>query len=215
MFRFTSMVSIASMVISTALSAQVTFYNNQTAFTNAAGPLSGFEGFNDVRPAAPSHNYGPFIIAETGGINAVVTTGTNPAFNSATIEGSGSIWYDDNGASQAVFTFVNPINAFGIWTAVEVGGQMTASGGAWTNSFALTANQPSFWGVISTTSFTTVTFDMGGAQNVGFDALRFGVPSTTVVPEPQTWAMVLVGIAAMAMRNRRRANDRRAVVRDD
>lgn len=202
MFRSTIAVSIASLVLSSVLSAQTTFYNNLTAFNTAAGPLAGFQGFNDNRPPQASHNYGPFTIAETNGIDLVVTTVNNNFFTAATVEGAGSIWYDDNDDSRAVFTFAAPINAFGISVATAAAGTMSVFGGAWNTTFALAANQPVFWGVISTTAFTTVTFDMSGGPEVGFDALRFG--TTTVVPEPQTWAMLLVGLGAMAVRARRR-----------
>lgn len=195
--------AVATMSATSAVAAPV-FYTDRAAFEAAAGGLAGFEGFNDVRNPAPSHAYPGFTIGETGGFDSVVTTGANSFFSAATTEGSGSVWYDDNGDSLSTFTFDAAITAFGIDVAAAAGGLMTVSGfSGGSFGFDLAAEQPAFFGVIDTTAFSSVTFDMEAGPEVGFDALAFGTAG--VVPEPATWALMIGGMGLIGSALRRRA----------
>jgi hypothetical protein len=142
-------------------------------------------------------------LEESQGISALVTTGFNSFFSAATVEGSGSVWYDDNDFGVITFEFDNRINAFALYiTASEnVLVQLTGFGLA---SFTLNANTPKFFGVINPDGFQSVEFAADKDPLVGFDALQFG----SVVPEPPAWALLISGlgiIVGAALASARRA----------
>ncbi|GAA0466145.1 hypothetical protein GCM10009096_03510 [Parasphingorhabdus litoris] len=188
-----------------AQAAEVIF-TDRTAFNAAAGAGLTFESFETAQSGA-TVNYPGFSVTESGGANFITHTSINSFFTSATSDGANSIWFDDNGNSLATFVFDAPITAFGFDVAAAAAGTMTFSGGA-AGSFALGADTPTFFGVISDTAFTTLQFDMSGGPEVGFDALSFGIANAGAVPEPATWAFMIFGFGAIggAMRRQRKAN---------
>lgn len=186
------------------------FFTDHASFLAAGGSGLNFEGFNDVRAAASIQNYDGFTLAEqAGSSNSIQSSRGNNVMPAALIEGSGYVFYDDNGNSRAVFTFAGPINAFGIFVASNFDGVAGAQGNIAINSsfgnqsLGLAANQPRFWGVIADVAFSAVTFVMPQEPIVAFDALRHGnILPADPVPEPRTWAMLLAGFALVGMAER-------------
>ena len=72
-----------------------------------------------------------------------------------------------------------------------------------------TTRNLTFFGITSDTAFTSFTIHglippaQGGASTV-FDNLRFGSAATAAVPEPATWAMMIVGFGMVGAGMRRR-----------
>jgi len=184
-------------------SAAPTFFSDAATFDAATGPLAGFEGFNDARPNAATQVYNGFSLSETGGVNIVVHLINFPgAFDSAIIEGGSAASYDDNGLSLGTFSFDNPITAFGLWVTRNSAGSVAITGDGGATSIDLLADTPAFFGLINMDGFSTVVFDAAGDPLVGFDALRFG--DAAVIPEPATWAMLIVGFGLVGFAARRR-----------
>lgn len=132
---------------------------------------------------------------------------------------SGSKWFDVSSAFSA--TFSTPIAAFGFYgTDIgDINGQLTVelirNGGP--SSFLTVdntarANNGSllFWGVIDKNNpFDAIRFGntASGSDFFGFDDMTIGdVEQVTGVPEPATWAMMIVGMGAVGGALRRRRN---------
>ena len=180
--------------------AQV-FFTDRAAFNAAAGGGLSFESFETPFAPAPTVNFPGFSISETGAISNTVFSDPFGA-----TDGSLAAVYRDNDNSVSTFAFTSPVTAFGLdvttstATTVLVGGDISSS-------FSLFANTPQFFGVISTTPFSTVTFNASGPPEVGFDAVSFGTAAVGVVPEPGTLALVgtgLLPLAGVVVRRRRR-----------
>ena len=123
-----------------------------------------------------------------------------------------------NEPGSITFSFANPVSAFGGYlTSVE------SSFGTTTVTFFDGSNQlfpitgptganTQFWGVTDAgRSFSSITFNeipaASGRDGLGFDDLYFAIaPSTGAVPEPSTWAMMLLGFGFIggAMRGAKR-----------
>ncbi|MGB7418040.1 MAG: PEPxxWA-CTERM sorting domain-containing protein [Erythrobacter sp.] len=204
-YKILAMSSVLSLVlIGVPASAAQTIYTSASDFSVAAGGGLSFESFENPE-TGPTVTYPGFSVTESGGVNVITQTSLNSFFTAATVDGSNSIWYDDNGSSVATFSFLTPISAFGLSTAFAE--SATASfGGGISGFLSLGANTPGFFGVISDTPFSTVTVNVSGSPQVGFDALSFGIAQTGAVPEPTTWAMMLLGFGFIggAMRFARR-----------
>lgn len=194
----------------TASSAQAlqTLYFDPASFAADAGALAGFEGFNDVRTPRASFTYPGFTMTMTSqGINAMVTTGHDPSFSAGIVEGSGSVWYDADNFGVITFAFDSLISAFAFFvtTSENVAVQMEGFGLA---AFNLTANNPTFFGVINPDQFQSVRFATDPNPLVAFDALQFGIVAPTTVPEPPAWALLVSGLGIFAWSIR--ASSRRA-----
>ena len=199
--------------------AATNFFTSESAFLAAGGYTLSFEGFNDARAGAALQNYAGFTLGELGGTsNSIQSSRNNNVVPAGLVEGAGYVFYDDNGNSRAVFSFDGTMNAFGIFITssfdgvADAQGDMAITGGFGSELLRLTFNQPRFWGVIADAPFSTITFTMSLEPTLAFDALRHGtiVPPQppSAVPEPQSWALLLMGFALVGYARRRR----RAVV---
>lgn len=208
--------AVAGLVLLAApAAATARFFTDQSSFLAAGGDSLNFEGFNDARQPAANQAYAGFTLAEQGGSsNVVQSSRANNVLAAGLVEGLGYVFYDDNGNSRAVFGFAGTINAFGIFVTSSFDdvpgatGDMAISGDFGTELLRLTINQPRFWGVISETPFSAVTFTMPQQPLVAFDALRHGTilpPPPPAIPEPRSWAMLLAGFALVGLAGRRRA----------
>ena len=61
-----------------------------------------------------------------------------------------------------------------------------------------------FAGLIDSAGFTQITFSATASEGILFDRLRFGGTPGGVVPEPATWAMMIIGFGAAGSMIRRR-----------
>lgn len=202
-------------LLSAPAAATTSFYTNEAAFLDAGGATLSFEGFNAPRAGAALQNYAGFTLGElAGSSNSIQSSRSNNVLPAGLVEGAGYVFYDDNGNSRAVFSFDGTINAFGIFVTSNFDGvpgaqgNMEITGGFGSDTLGLTINQPRFWGVIADAPFSTITFTMPLEPLVAFDALRHGtiVPPSppAAVPEPQSWALLLLGFALVGFARRRR-----------
>jgi hypothetical protein len=186
--------------------ASTTYYTNKAAFNAAVSGL-GFESFEATNLPVPSESltFSGFTVSETSGINAVTDVLHNTAFGTYPVtDGRNAIWYDDNDASIGNFNFSSAIKAFGVDVTTDENSTMTV-GGDISYSFALLANQPIFFGAISTSSFNSVTFAASGGPLVGFDSLSFG-EGTYGVPEPTTMLLLALGMLGVVGARRKFRN---------
>lgn len=191
----------------------------RTAFLAALTAGVSTEDFEALPTGAP-----PFALSFMGSggtINATLT-GTGSLRNSpitGTYATSGSQFYD-NQFNAFTVSFASPIAAFGFYgtdigdvnRSLEIILDMgLSSQRAFTVANTINANNASllFWGITDTTNpFSTVTFGASGGDRFGFDDLTVGdiMQVRDPIPEPSTWAMMLLGFGAVGgvVRSRRR-----------
>ena len=109
-------------------------------------------------------------------------------------------------AGTVTFTFSDVIYAFGFYAT---GTQQTFGVGFGVNSLFLTSNVnggAQYFGFTDAAGFTSVTINSTGSNDAwGIDNITY--TETTTVPEPATWAMLILGmggIGATLRSNRRR-----------
>lgn len=139
----------------------------------------------------------------TGPVTASFQLDSNPTpsrINDQPIISSGQIFFDNvpgvfNGISQ---------NASSISFGTGLASAFQISGTA--NSFAQFAGNPVFTGPLTAPVFSPGTFTF-----TGFSSGTLTVSQVAAVPEPATWAMMIVGIGAVGATMRRRAKVKTAV----
>jgi hypothetical protein len=190
---------LAVSVAGPAVAAPI-FYSDQATFLAAAGAGLSFESFEASFPTGASVVFADFTVSETGGANGVGQLRDFPGLGVSAVimDGTGGVVYDDNGSSVGTFfSFAFPINAFGIWIATSDASTVTVGGDVAT-SIGLLAGVPAFFGVIDDAVISSISFDVSGDPNVGFDAASYGL----AVPEPATILLLGLGLAAGAYRRR-------------
>ncbi len=195
-----------------------------TAFlvsANSYGPVFtlDFEG----EPVGYSTNYA------FPGVN-VTLTGTNfgSGFSGISNTTSGNLYgYDiDTGTGQwlgfpggdATWAFASPTNSFGFYstgTQTTFGLTFTVSiDGAGAQVFNLTPNVnggAQYFGVTSASAFNQVVISRPGGDAWGIDRVSYNFAQNAAVPEPGTWAMMLLGFGAIGFAVRRRRPSRLAI----
>jgi hypothetical protein len=113
------------------------------------------------------------------------------------------------GTSGLTVTLASGVRGFGADFAAMQDGvfrtQILFGSQAYTPSVTA-GNVVTFLGIVSDTPFTTVTFQSASvstSDGFAFDNVTFGNVANGV-PEPSTWAMMLVGFAGLAFASRRR-----------
>jgi hypothetical protein len=196
-----------------------------TARNTFASQLSGvstedFEGLPGGAPPASltfAGSAGP-IVATFSPSSGIICT-TNGCGGSGRFATSGHNYFDVSSTFSASFS--TPIAAFGFYgTDIgDISGSLTitlihASGPNTMLTVANTINAPDgsllFWGVIDTANpFTGISFGntAAGDDFFGFDDIIVGDVRqvTGGVPEPTTWAMMMLGFGMMGWALRRRA----------
>ena len=218
-----AVIAAASMLGSTATQAQVTTYSSVSSFNAATANVSvaTFEGTSNSTYVRAT----PF----TGPGYSITASGNYLFQNDPTY----TIYYYDWGSGDNLtflpqgvltITFTTPVNAFGIdlatfaddgLSSTPPGAPSTIYGGTIRvgtgqgNFDIVTGQRPNrtFFGATSNTAFSAVT--LTGITPNAFpvvDNLRLGSVAVAAVPEPATWAMMIMGfgVVAGAMRRRRR-----------
>lgn len=176
-------------------------YTNEADFIAALGGVTTLEDFNDSILASPLTS----IVSTNGAIqgnrfsDTLTQTSASTTFNfSSEIRGFGGIFnLSPGGGDQGIAFLLNGVTPLG------------------DSSFEIpNGNGNSFWGFVSDFPLTSVKLIAGtqsGNENheaYNLDNLRFGGAgggsATPPVPEPATWAMMLVGFGAIGVTMRRR-----------
>jgi hypothetical protein len=209
-----------------------TVYTSAAAFTAATTGVTT-NGFNSVPNGTSSwilqsgsYSQPGFTITATNN-NAFNSNGTgNPSGYYYYDWGTGGVINTPYGGTLTV-TFSTAVTAFALDLGVFYGMafpyppgtipgaattlygqpvQIGTSQGNFTVNTATTQNL-TFFGVTSDTAFTSFTIsgltNQSGASTV-FDNLRFGTAATAAVPEPATWAMMIMGFGMVGASLRRR-----------
>lgn len=170
-----------------------------TAF-DAANPPTFVENFEDAAATGFSITGGSITSMPAGGGSSVFGFNTTPG---------GRFLLELFGGS-ASFAFVNPISSFGFnLTGVQLSDLSVAfdDGSAQNISVLNNGSGVQFFGASGFANpITGFTFNAGN-DIVGIDDFRFSAaPVSGAVPEPATWAMMLLGfgLAGVAMRSAKR-----------
>lgn len=203
--------------------AAVTTFTSLESFLAAAPSVTTIETFNG-RPTGSLPSPGPVINAP--GFNGFGITGVrngdyigiNHGLTAGNINGTDFLGWSgiDGGTGPTfTFTFAAPITAFAFDYNDRDGTdlyQITLAGQVLANPPFSSFTGSGFFGAVSDTPFTTVTFShsvVGGIlEPIGIDNVRsnfFAAP----VPEPTNWAMMIVGFGLVGgtLRSRRTLSD--------
>jgi hypothetical protein len=178
------------------------YFTDRASFDAATGGGLNFESFEADFAVADTIVFTGFTVSETLGINALAQLRNFPGtLDAAITDGTGALSYDDNGDSVGTFfLFASPITAFGLDITTRPGSTVTI-GGSVSDSLVLTADTPSFWGVIDMDGITSISFDASGEPLVGFDAVSFG---QAVIPAPGAILLGSIGISLVSWLRRRK-----------
>ena len=202
------------------------FFTNETDFTMAAGPLAGFEDFEEGAVAAGGVAAFPTLLDSTTD-NAAFSPGdiaaglalrdvpgpdgnglalADAGFNGLLSKAVGSNIFSD----QLLVEFSVPVDAVG-FNALTVLGSDPAlqidffSGAMLLDSATIAANQTtSYLGYISDGDFiTSILLSSSNNQSELVDNVRFGVRDTVSLPEPATSLLFGIGLAGLFLARRR------------
>jgi len=215
--RLLATASIAgAALVAWAGSANATvFVNNQAAYNAAAPTAALVEDFeatgqpvDALITASFSHNGVTFLgLAGSPVPNLVIASAGYTNFGAGVGTTTTKI-LTANGDESFVVTFASAVSAFGFDAYFNGLGPTTLSvfNGISLVDSASTAGAFDFKGHLGVagvgpiTSFTWIT-TQGGVLNTGIDNLT----TAAVVPEPSTWALLALGLAAMAGLSRRQS----------
>jgi hypothetical protein len=197
----------AGLIGAATADAAPVFYNSRAAFDAATGGGLAFESFEKHwAPAVPTVVFDGFTVQESGGYNALAQLRNYPSgagISNAITNGTGALWYDDNGSSVGTFfNFTSPIDAFGMDITTSSAATITV-GGSVATSTSTGVNSPQFFGVIDTAGLTSLSFSASGGPNIGFDSASYG----EVVPEPASiivWSLMGLAFGGLTWRRRRK-----------
>jgi len=208
------MVSSAFCLLGGAAQALPTFFTDRTAFTASAGPL-GEERFETAFVPIATRSFAGFDLGvEDGSLVSIA----DPGFVS---EGARAVSDGAPSSQRFLFAFDQPVFAFGLdiigFGDVAAPHALTAStGDGQLTGYEIDSVPPQnasetvqFWGVVSSSSFSTLTLDTGvGGDRVGLDFAVFSTePSSSAVPVPAALPLLGSALAALAFAHRRRRAD--------
>lgn len=194
-----------------------------SAFLAAAGGGLQFESFETATLANST------TVDFSGGTFSCTGTSYCPGFfgisTSFSDTGSQSVFFAS--PDTATFTFTSPITEFGIiiggagdvaantMTATLSNGDSALALNNYTGPFCVfnqagCGSNSQFFGIIDSSSFTSVTFSPNNsADGIFFDTMYYG-SGTTATPEPTSVAFLLAGCAAIGIGRYRRSRTSRA-----
>ena len=226
------------LVSSASASAAVTVYTNQAAFNAAvSGAASyGFAGIAPTNSPNPGNNFiviNPtvngvtFTSTTANGAPFVIDTSSNSVYGVPFFSGQGNA---ENIPANNVTVTLPGYGAFGFTYGSYISSAETYSatlntGDVFNFSTGATNGTPQFIGFVSDTPLTSASLTStagpndltpgGNNQGYGyaFDIINFslGSPTAGAVPEPATWAMMLLGFGMVGFAMRKRSNVRTKV----
>ncbi|MFW2541447.1 VPLPA-CTERM sorting domain-containing protein [Primorskyibacter sp. 2E107] len=202
--------------IAASAQAATTFYSDLIGFAGATNGTLGlsFESFEET--PLPGHatstmtfDWGT-VMETNGGVgnNRINDQQQNTmqiepnVWPNPVADGDGAIWYHDNGNSLLTFTFFDPITAFGVFISSTASDALSITNGAFSTTGLPGTEDPNFWGVVTDTAFSSITFSTVSGERVGFDELKFG--NLSQVPLPASGLLLLAGVGALGLRRRKR-----------
>jgi hypothetical protein len=200
---------LLTVLTASPVSGAVSTFTSRALWQAATGATS-LETFNSFAVDTPFHtvpvDVGPFTISMSPG---AISSSWNfidvppPAFSDFNVDGSNVANIGLEDLDSAYLTFDTPITAFGAdfaaWNDNVLRSNMIVGADVIAPPTTI-GNQVRFFGITSTTPFTTVEF-RGTIESDGFsiDNVEF-----TAVPEPSTIALVGLGTLAVFAVKRRR-----------
>ena len=181
-----------------ASSSSISTFTSLPAFTASAG-ATHTETFSTGAPGAYSSISTPGFV--------VTSTDSQLSINGINYFGTGDfVTSNGSGTTSATLSFADPITALGFRYTSGSATSLSIDGVGNVTGIPISGYPTlSFFGIISGTPFTSVTFR---DQNNGLDLdnVMYGPMAVAAVPEPATWAMMLLGFGAigLAMRGHRR-----------
>lgn len=217
--KLTSMVTaVALMALGAgAANAATTAYTSSAAFNAATAGHQTVENYSSGTAGQTIPNGGSFdgaTYTTSGGptLNGTIISNQFNSFSGLSLGGDQS-----NGAAQFFFdgdsvtvTFAASVYAIGVFFNVNANSGnyiLTAAGGtASTGSAAYDTSTFVFDGLVSDTGFTSATFssNSGGAGTGSYNIPEI-ITAAVTVPEPATWAMMLLGFAGLGFAGYRRS----------
>jgi len=197
-------------IASPASHAALTVYTSQASFL-AAVSAPGMDSFTDISTTAPtsspiSRAAGPYTYSassRTGFFGA--GTAANPALSTNSDLDAITFFNLSGGASAIGGTFFGTDLQGSFVASAVVLTAIDSLGAISTQTFVATAT--SFMGFVSTGAIATLVFSTSMPGNFVFaavDDLIIAAAPVTPIPEPETWALLLGGLAALGLRARRR-----------
>jgi len=197
-------------IASPASHAAITVYTSQTNFL-AAVSAPGVDTFSDISTTVPtsspiSRAAGPYTYnasSATGFFGA--GTAANPALSTNSDLDAITFFNLGGGASAIGGTFFGTDLQGGFVASAVVLTATDTLGAISTQTFVATPT--SFMGFVSTGAIAMLVFSTSMPGNFVFaaaDNLIIAAAPVTQIPEPETWALLLGGLAALRLHARRR-----------
>jgi len=214
-----SLAALASMIVlagapGAASAAVLVKYTDRATFSSASG-ATRVETFNDITSdidLSTPHDFGGFTMKNqrvgaygSSIVDAAPFTSVDGSLNGTTYVQSTVYNVSESFMSSLVITFDEGITAFGAnFTSGSVGNIQLFVDGQLFEGYV--EEQGGFFGFISDKAISTVELRAraGSGYQYTFDDLTF---STSAVPEPASWAMMLGGFAIIGSAMRRRCMD--------
>jgi len=196
-----------------SISATPIFYDSRAAFDIAAGPLTGFEDFEEAKvdfvgATGPWNSLTDNDIFSSGDLAEGISFNANGGLVAASpgiVTPSWSIFPNVNGGTMDITFSVFAVNAVGLDLFNFFGGDLTVSLFD-TNDALITSMSVSdsingrFFGVVDTMNmFSRINISGGNHQAEGIDNIAFGRANSTRVPEPVSFTLFGVGLAGLSL----------------
>jgi hypothetical protein len=202
-------------IASPAAHADITVFTSEASFLAAvsAPGVDTFTGFSTTAPTASpiARSAGPYTY-NASSLSGFFGAGTpaNPALSTNSDLDAITFYNLGGGASAIGGTFFGS-DLQGGFAATAMVLTATDSLGAISTRTFVAATAPVFMGFVSTGAIATLVFSTSMPGNFVFaavDNLIIAAAPVTPIPEPETWALLLGGLAALGSCARRRRTDR-------
>jgi hypothetical protein len=202
-----SLIAAAALVAAGAAQAGLSFQTSDNALrTEAFNGVAGVSGFG----LGTDVDLGSLVTDELGTITFTYLGQESGYVNSFHFGLGGLHLFESNPVGTSVSAFVGAPGAID-FRFEGAPGKFAQNGGSWASgtSIGLIDASSVNWGpAMGAYQFILGYNDSAGASRLGdWDDLVIGVNFTPAVPEPQTYALMLAGLGAVAFLARRRRND--------